>query len=246
MTGFDPRVPLSMESPNESFQSATERFTTKVRIAFAPDQNGFAPVEKEIREILANALMKVQANGGTVEQACPELLNLDDTYRVLRGMHYGAVNARFPLEVQKHFKKTLRDNVRSGVELSSDSIYSAMRDRTTLYHTMREFLQGYDVLAIPVVGLEPGRVEEEFPTVVDGNPVTDYVDWLRFSFLATTTALPAISVPVGFTQLGMPVGIQLIGPPRGDALHLQVARAVELAVDFPRTPIDPVIKHSTI
>jgi amidase len=158
-------------------------------------------------------------------------------------MHYGAVNARVPYEVKKHFKRTLQDNVRIGIELTSDSIYSAMRDRTALYHHMREFLHGYDVLAIPVVGLEPGMVEEEYPMFVDGNPVTDYVDWLRFSFLATTTALPAVSVPVGFTQSGMPVGIQLIGPPRGDALLLQVAKAVEVAVEFPKTPIDPFVRH---
>ncbi|MFT6303686.1 MAG: amidase [Granulosicoccus sp.] len=243
MTGFDPRVPLRMESPSESFQSATARFTSKVRIAFAPDQNGFAPVEKEIREILAKALTKVERNGGVVDEACPELTNLYDTYVVLRGIHYGAVISRVPDSVKKHFKKTLQDNVKTGIELSSDRIYSAMRDRTTLYHQMREFLQGYDVLAIPVVGLEPGMVEEEYPMIVDGNPVKDYVDWLRFSFLATTTGLPAVSVPVGFTQSGMPVGIQLIGPPRGDALLLQVAKAVEISVEFPKTPIDPVVTH---
>jgi amidase len=243
MSGYDPRVPLSMEAPAESFQDATKRFTSKVRIAFAPDQNGFSPVEKEIREILASALGKVESYGGSVEEACPELPNLYDAYIALRGIHYGAVNARVPEAVKKHFKKTLQDNVKSGIELSSDSIYSAMRDRTVLYHNMREFLHGYDVLALPVVGLEPGMVEEEFPTIVDGQAVTDYVDWLRFSFLATTTALPAVSVPVGFTQSGMPVGIQLIGPPRGDALLLQVAKAVEVAVEFARTPIDPIVKH---
>ena len=73
----------------------------------------------------------------------------------------------------------------------------------------------------------------------------DYLDWLRFSFLATTTALPAIVLPVGFTSSGMPVGIQLIGPPRGEARLLQVARAVEEAVRFSRTPIDPVARPAS-
>ncbi len=108
-----------------------------------------------------------------------------------------------------------------------------MRRRTVLYHAMRSFLEGYDVLAIPVVGLEPQPVEIEYPTEVDGQPVADYIDWLRFSFLATTTALPALSMPVGFTKSGMPVGLQLVGPPRGEAKLLRVARAVEDAVAFP-------------
>lgn len=108
---------------------------------------------------------------------------------------------------------------------------------------MPEFLLNFDVLAIPVVGLEPGMVEEEYPPLVDGSVVSDYVDWLRFSFLATTIGFPAISIPVGFTRSGMPVGIQLIGPPRGEEQLLQVARAVEVAVGFPSQPIDPVVLH---
>lgn len=105
---------------------------------------------------------------------------------------------------------------------------------------MQQFLLNFDVLAIPVAGLEPGLVEEEYPLLVDGCEVSDYVDWLRFSFLATTVGLPALSMPVGFTKTGMPVGIQLVGPPRGEAKLLQVARAVELAVNFPTGSIDPI------
>jgi len=55
--------------------------------------------------------------------------------------------------------------------------------------------------------------------------------------------LPALSLPVGLTASGMPVGLQLVGPPRGEARLLRVARAVEEAVGFPKTPIDPVIRH---
>jgi len=105
MLGFDPRVPLSLEAPIESFQGATARFTSKVRIAFAPDQNGFAPVEKEIREILASALTKVERKGGVVDEACPELPSLYDAYVALRGIHYGAVNARVPDSVKNTSKK---------------------------------------------------------------------------------------------------------------------------------------------
>ena len=90
------------------------------------------------------------------------------------------------------------------------------------------------------MGLEAGPAEQEFPPLIDGQPVIDYVDWLRFSFLATTTALPALSLPVGFTQSGMPVGLQLIGPPRGDAKLLHVARQIEDILALPTQPIDPI------
>lgn len=244
MTGYDPRSPISLPAPEVSFQDEVAKADGRVRIAFSEDQGGFAPVEKEIRRVLRGAMEKAAHAGATVEDACPELPGLYETYVALRGIHYGSVNAYLPDTVQKHFKRTLRENTDFGRQLKTGRIYDALRQRTVLYHAMRTFLQGYDVLAIPVAGLEPGLVEEEYPPFVDGQPVIDYVDWLRFSFLATTTALPAIAMPAGFTASGMPVGIQLIGPPRGEAILLRAARAVEEAVGFPKTPIDPVTRHT--
>ncbi len=243
MTGYDPRSPISLPAPPVSFQEEVAKADGRVRIAFSEDQDGFAPVEREIRQVLRAAMEQTARAGATVEDACPALPGLYETYVTLRGIHYGSVNAYLPDAVQNHFKRTLRENTDFGRELKTPQIYDALRQRTVLYQAMRTFLEGYDVLAIPVAGIEPGMVEEEYPPFVDGEPVTDYVDWLRFSFLATTTALPAIAVPAGFTASGMPVGIQLIGPPRGEAVLLRAARAVEEAVGFPVTPIDPVVRH---
>ena len=108
---------------------------------------------------------------------------------------------------------------------------------------MRKFLSDFDVLACPVIGCAAGPVEEEFPLNVAGQPTTDYLDWLRFAFLATTTGLPAISVPVGRTPDGIPVGLQMIGPPRGETRLLQVAAFVERAVEWDSRPKDPVVRH---
>ena len=243
MCGYDPRQPLSLVEPADSFQAAVGRASARVRIAYAEDQGGFAPVEPEIRQIMGTAMAAVERSGGTVEAACPDLPNLYDTYITLRGLHYASVNALQPPEVQRYFKATLKGNIAVGLALKPQAIFDAMSNRTVLYHAMREFLGTYDVLAIPVVGLEPGPIEEEFPLLVDGVATTDYIDWLRFSFLATTTILPALSLPIDFTASGLPVGIQLIGPPRGEAKLLQVARAVEDAVGFARTPIDPILRH---
>ena len=243
MAGFDPRMPISLEAPATPFQRAAAEPHPRPRIAFSEDQGGFAPVEPEIRAVLRAAMERVARAGAAVEEACPDLPGLRETYVTLRGVHYGSVLAYLPDAVQARFKDTLRLNTEFGRTLETSRIYDAMRRRTVLHHAMRTFLEAHDVLAIPVVGLEPGPVEEEYPRAVAGVPTEDYVDWLRFSFLATTTALPALSLPVGFTASGMPVGLQLVGPPRGEATLLSVARAVEEAVEGPATPIDPVVRH---
>jgi amidase len=241
MAGHHPRQPTTLDAPLVPFQAAVNAPDCTLRIAFAEDQGGFAPVEPEIRAVMRRALEAVQAAGQVVEEACPDLPGLYETYVALRGIHYGSVNAFVPAEVQACFKPTLAQNTAQGRNQTAQDINLAMRQRTVLYQIMREFLQGHGLLAIPVVGIAPGPVEEEYPRFVDGHETADYVDWLRFSFLATTTTLPALSLPVGFTAAGLPVGLQLIGQPRGEAQLLHAARQIEDILGPPCTPIDPIV-----
>ena len=243
MCGFDPRHPISLEAPATPFQSAIRNDPGPIRIAYAEDQNGFAPVEGDIRDVLGSAMKTVERVGAgvTVEAACPELPTLNETYLTLRGVHYGAVADYLPAEARRHFKRTLRENAEFGRNLEVSEIFLAFRNKSRLYEIMRRFLERYDVLALPVTGIAPGPVEIEYPPVVAGVEMGDYVEWLRFSFLATTTGLPSLSMPAGFTAGGLPVGIQLIGPPRGEARLLQVALAVEERLNLPVGPIDPIV-----
>ncbi len=240
MCGHDARHPISLEAPATPFQTAVRQDPGQIRIAFSEDQGGFAPVEGEIRAVLRQALESCADKDVVVEEACPDLPDLNDTYLTLRGIHYGAVVDNLPDVAKRHFKRTLRENAEFGRNLKASEIFVALRNKSSLYEIMRQFLQSHDVLAIPVTGIAPGPVEVEYPPVVDGVEMGDYVEWLRFSFLATTTGLPAISMPAGFTPSGMPVGVQLIGPPRGEARLLQVARAIEERLNLQMGPIDPL------
>ena len=243
MSGYDPRHPVSFPAPEESFQAALDRDPGPVRSGYSVDQGGFAPVEADVRQILNAAMKTADGHGLRVEEACPELPDLHRTYVTLRGVHYGTVSDAVPAEIQQHFKRTLRENIATGRGLSAQDIYGAARQRTVHYHAMLGFFERYDVLAIPVVGLAPQAVEIEYPSEVGGAAIVDYVDWLRFSFLAVVTGLPAVAMPAGFTDAGLPIGVQLVGPPRGEARLLQVAQALEAALALPKGPIDPVIRH---
>lgn len=239
MAGFDPVWPFSHPAPPTPYRDAT-RAPRPPRIAFAPDLGGFAPVEPAVGEVLASAMAAVADAGARVEETCPDLAGLDTTYQTLRGLSFGAGPGRAPADIQAHFKQTIVDNIALGRALTIEQVFDAQRTRATLYHTMRAFLADHDVLACPVVGCLPGPVEEEYPQTVAGHPMADYTTWLRFAYLATVTGLPAMSVPAGFAANGMPVGIQLIGPPRGEATLLAAGQYLETVLGLDLSPIDPI------
>lgn len=130
-----------------------------------------------------------------------------------------------------------------GEALTMADIADAQLDRTILYRNMLRLFDRFDVLALPTVGCLPHPQEEEWVREVGGRHLTGYMDWLRFAFLATVTGLPAISVPAGIGPRGLPVGLQLIGKPRGEAALLAAARVVEISAGGPLGPIDPVVRQ---
>lgn len=240
MTGFDPRHPLSLEPPRTPFRAAVRAARPPARIAYAPDLGGFGPVEPEVRGLLDAAMRALEGAGTVVEPACPDLSGLEETYRTLRAWGMARGLGQLPEAVQRHFKPVLRANIAEGFRVTPEALIRAERHRSALYHRMREFLGPRAVLACAVVGTAAKPVEIEWVTEIAGRPMRDYVDWLRFAFLATTTTLPAVSVPVGRTANGTPIGIQLVGRPRDEAGLLAAARILEEAVGFGYRPIDPV------
>jgi amidase len=89
------------------------------------------------------------------------------------------------------------------------------------------FFEHHDVLACPTVAVAPYSVAERFPSRINGEPLSSYIDWMYLTFVLTLTGCPAISVPIGLTGDGRPVGLQLLGRPRGDFDLLGAAQLLE-------------------
>lgn len=244
MCGFDPSSPISIEPPTETFRRAAGSPLQTLRIAYSPDLGGHGIVSKDVSALLNEVLIAIAKNNNVVEDVRLKTSTLNATFRTLRGLGFAAQYSRMPDDVRVHLKETIRENVAFGQALTVDEIGDAQINRSVILNHINGVLDDFDVIACPVIGLTPGPLEEEYPTSIDGQPLGDYLDWLRFSNLATVTSLPAISLPVGFMPDGMPMGIQLIGPMRGEAKLLAVARAIEQILNLSNRPIDPV-KSST-
>ena len=83
-------------------------------------------------------------------------------------------------------------------------------------------------------------METNYPEIIAGVKSETYIDWIGICFAVTLTSCPVVAIPAGLTATGLPVGLQLIGRPRGEAALLGAAARFERATGYDRrVPIEP-------
>ena len=240
MAGLDPRDPLTFDAPAESFAEAVERTPRLGRVAFSPDLGGITPVEPEISQVCRGAAERLAELGAVVEEAAPDLASAVDVFTVLRGALFAAV--RGPL-LERHrdlLKPEVVWNIEQGLALTAERIGWAERERGQMQQRHAAFLERYDLLLCPAAIVPPFPVETRWLESLGGHRFASYVDWLAIAYAITLTGCPALSLPCGFTAAGLPVGLQMVAPARGEALLLGAAAALEDRLGVRHLlPIDP-------
>jgi amidase len=239
MSGFESGDPLSLPKEKHTFSSVMQNHWKPKRVAFSRDL-GITPVDPEVAAIVEAAAKKLAASGVVVEEAHPDMREAMQCFQTLRALSF-ATGMR-PL-LQNHREKLKPEviwNIEKGLALTGDDIAKAEAQRGTLFHRMNAFLHDYDALICPAAIVPPFPVEERYVKSCNGVEFETYVDWLLIVAVATLCACPAISIPCGFTQSKLPVGLQVIGPNRGEAKLLATAKYIEDVLEMETiTPIDP-------
>ena len=99
--------------------------------------------------------------------------------------------------------------------------------RTAWFRHVVSLLDRFDFLAVPTAQVFPFPIDRHWPAEIAGRKMDSYHRWMEVCALATMAGCPAVNVPVGFDDTGRPMGMQLIGRPRGDLAVLTLAAAYE-------------------
>ena len=131
----------------------------------------------------------------------------------------------------------LMREIESGRSLSAVAYLDAFLARAALAHKMAVFHETYDLLLTPQMPTGAVPVGADVPP---GGRFEHWIEWSPFTYPFNVTQQPAASAPCGFTRDGLPIGLQIVGPMRGDLAVLQAARAYEAArpfatIDAPRS-----------
>ncbi len=227
LAGPEPTDPLSLpEAGRELMPPSGEPIAA--RIAWGGDL-GLFTAEATVLRICRSAAQLMERSGGTIEDAHPDLSDAMTVFRILRGLAYREVGARIPANKLHLVKRTVRENIDYGLNLEVADVMRAELLRARLHHEMTRFFDEYDILALPSAQVVPFPVEIEYPTEICGQAMSDYLDWMTTCCVITPTGCPAISIPAGFTDDGLPVGLQLVARVGHEKQLLQVAATIEAA-----------------
>jgi aspartyl-tRNA(Asn)/glutamyl-tRNA(Gln) amidotransferase subunit A len=227
IAGPDDRDRLSIPCDDVDWRRAVDGDLSGLRVAYSPDL-GYAAVDPQVRKVVDGAAAVFERDlGCVVERVDP---GWDDPYDSfwgvvvaesdlvgLRGLADSLGEAMSP-----HLVEVLRN------DWTAEQLTSAVMGRKALSNAAWRFFRGYDLLLTPTLAVPPFEHGIQGPTEIDGRQVEPFA-WLSFTFPYNLTGQPAATVPAGFTDDGLPVGLQLVGRRLDDALVLRASAAFETA-----------------
>ena len=228
IAGPDSRSPLALPDAGAKFREPLGRDFKGVRIGWWKGLGGM-PVEADVVRIVNANRSVFESLGCHVEESEPDFSGVAEAFPILR---YAASYPQYSELAQQHadwLKDTIRFEIAQAERLTAADVGRAAARQAQMYLQAREFFSRYDYFVLPVTQVVPFDVNVPYPTEVAGTRLATYIDWMRTCWYITFMGTPAISVPAGFTESGLPVGLQIVGPHRSDWSVLQLAHAFEQA-----------------
>ncbi len=231
MAGPDPRDQLAYPVDPGIFRKPLERDFTGVKVAWCPDLGGL-PLDPRVRATLDAQRATFEALGCIVEDAVPNLSGAEECFQILRAANMAEDERNLLGQPAGMVKPEAIWNIEYGKRLSAADFDRGMSMQQQIFERLRIFMQEYEFVLCAVNQVPPFPIEWDWPHEVDGVTMETYISWMQTAYFITITRSPAISVPAGFTDDGLPVGIQIVGRFRDDLGVLQLSKAFESATEF--------------
>ncbi len=226
--GPSPLCPLSQPVAGRDFVAAAQAgIPTGLRLAYCPDIARIG-IDPEVESVCRKAAFEMAQAGVSVQESDLDLSFARSAFLALRGYWMVAHHQR-RIGLLDQLGSNLAGNIRAGLELDAQQLGKAEQDRSRLWQVMAGFFEKFDHLLTPCMAVPPFPVDQNYPENIAGKAMKTYVDWFAPTFLLSLTALPVASVPCGLDSHGLPVGLQIVGPPMGEEKVLALARQVQEA-----------------
>jgi aspartyl-tRNA(Asn)/glutamyl-tRNA(Gln) amidotransferase subunit A len=198
-----------------------------LRVAYSPTLGHVDILDDEVAKLVGAGVSVLERQGAVVEEEDPGFPDPEELISFMLTTGYAHMLRNLSDEQFGLLTPALAERVRVGRELTALEFMAVQERRIELGRHMGRFHERYDVLVTPTLPVTAFGAESSVPPGLpsDTSPLT----WMRYVYPFNLTQQPAISLPCGKTAAGLPVGMQIVGPRRRDAIVLQCALAYEAA-----------------
>lgn len=224
--GYDARDAFSVSQPMPDMLAACEENPSGLRIAWSPTL-GYASPSAEVLAITEEAVKALEGLGCTVEQV--DDVFVEDPFPTWQGEFYAGGATRLK-DIISNQPEQIGDEVREAFLAAGgqtvEDYCNQVFNRFALRELIRQFFEHYDLLATPSLPVAPFEAGTFQPPET---PDATIIGWTQYGYPFNITGNPAATVPAGFTDTGLPVGLQLVAPVLQEADIFRAAAALEEA-----------------
>ena len=235
MAGYDSRAPLSLKDKIPPYEAFQQPGLKGLRIGWMGDYEGYLPMEPGVLDLCQSALTKISYRGAIVENCIPDY-NMDQlwqTWLTLRHWSIGAEKALYDnAEIRKQLKPETIWEMEGGFDMPAARINKAAIDRAAWYRALHRLFENFDFLALPTAQVFPFSADIHWPKSISGKTMDTYHRWMEVVIPVSLVGAPALSIPAGFSDAGLPMGLQMFGPRHSDAKLLRIGQRWHEATDF--------------
>ena len=222
MAGPDPRDWRSLPVESRDYTIGLDGGVRGMRIGLSLDL-GHVTAEPEVAALVAAAAKRFEELGAHVEEVGPLIEALQNAFEPLWIGSFATRLRQIPTQLHDKLDPGFRAAAEKGLTITLADYARAYEAKSKLARDLALWHEKFDLLLAPVTPTAAPPVEtlynsEAFPRWTKGAPYT---------LPCNLTGQPAASMPAGLTRAGLPVGLQIIGPPRADHLVLRAMRAYE-------------------
>ena len=215
MAGRDPRSPMQQPTDGRDFLDGVRTLRLDgLRLGYAADLVGLG-IDSGIEAVCRDAVFALADDGAHVSHVDLDLSEGRKAFLHLRGL-WMVTHMQSRMSRIDQLGDNVRGNIEAGLRLTSEQIAWAHGARGRIWSKLCDYFEDFDFLLTPSVAVPPFPVEQNYPESVAGRPMKTYVDWIAPTFTLSLTGLPVASVPCGLDGEGLPIGLQVVGPPAGE------------------------------
>ena len=231
ISGGDARDPVSTYAPVMAEPEWNNAELRELRAAYSSDL-GVAMIDHEVKAVFEEASERIRPLVQRMSPGHPDCTGVQAAFETLRGAVVAYELAAVVDDPAYPSSDAVRWNVERGRRLTARAIMEAEASRGVLLQRFLAFFEEHDVLLTVSASIPPFLNTQSNVLEINGKPLRHIVDYLTVTFAISVVGMPAISIPCGRTRAGLPIGIQLIGPPSSEPRLLAFAELLERELDF--------------